>query len=144
MSPSQLDNIRWSFDLASDRAEELADRFYARLFAMQPVLRALLPRDPWQRARDLIAGLGLVIKSVGKLESVEHALMDFGAKAERTGITPQQYGLARQAIVSALRETLADQWTDALEDDWTEALNTAASVVVLGAGRSRARIGIAA
>ncbi len=139
MNPYQLDNIRRSFDAASERSEDFADRFYARLFAMQPVLRAILPRDHWQRERDLIAAVGMVVKGLGKLDSIEHPLMDFGAKAERTGITPQQYGLARQALVSALRETLSEQWTDDLEDAWTEALNTVASVVVLGAGRSRAR-----
>lgn len=139
MNTYQIDAIRTSFDAVSERSEDFADRFYVRLFAMQPMLRAILPRDHWQRERDLIAAVGMMVKGLGKLDSIQHPLMDFGAKAERTGISPHQYGLARQALVSALRETLDTQWSDDLEDAWTEALNTVASVVVLGAGRSRAR-----
>lgn len=139
MNTFQIEAIRTSFDAVSERSEDFADRFYARLFAMQPMLRAILPRDHWQRERDLIAAVGMMVKGLGKLDSIQYPLMDFGAKAERTGISPHQYGLARQALVSALRETLDTQWSDDLEDAWTEALNTVASVVVLGAGRSRAR-----
>ncbi len=139
MTPLQLDNIRRSHEVVADRGEELSERFYARLFAIQPVLRALLPRDEWQRTRDLVAGLGLVVKGIERPGSVEHLLMDFGAKAERTGISPHQYGMARQALIAAMRETMGAEWTDDLEQDWTDALNSVASVVVLGAGRSRAR-----
>lgn len=135
----QLHNIRRSHEAVADRGDELSERFFARLFAMQPVLRALLPRDQWQRTRDLLAGLGLVVKEIERPGSVEHLLMDFGAKAQRTGIMPQQYGMARQALLDAMRETMGAEWTEALERDWTDALNSVASVVVLGAGRSRAR-----
>jgi hemoglobin-like flavoprotein len=139
MTPTQLDNIRRSHEAVADRGEELSDRFFARLFAMQPVLRAILPRDQWQRTRDLLAGLGLVVREIEKPGAVQHLLMDFGAKAERTGISPHQYGMARQALVAAMRETMGAEWTEDLEQDWTDALNSVASVVVLGAGRSRAR-----
>jgi hemoglobin-like flavoprotein len=139
MTAQRLDTIRSSFSELSPHAEELGERFFARLFAAQPILRALLPRDHWQRAHDLSALLGLVVKNAARPESIQHELMDFGAKAQRIGIMPQQYGMARQALLDSMREVLGAGWTDDVAEDWTELLNVTASIVVLGAGRARAR-----
>jgi hemoglobin-like flavoprotein len=133
------DTVRSSYNAISQHVDVLADRFFARLFASQPVLRALLPRDHWQRAHDLMALLGMVVKSENHPELIQHALLDFGAKAQRVGIMPQQYGLARQALLDAMKDVLGADWTEEVESDWTDLLNTVTSVVVLGAGRSRAR-----
>lgn len=133
------DTVRSSYNALSSHVDVLADRFFARLFAAQPVLRALLPRDHWQRAHDLMALLGMVVNGGNRPDGIQTALMDFGAKAQRVGIMPQQYGLARQALLDAMKDVLGADWTEEVESDWTDLLNTVTSVVVLGAGRSRAR-----
>jgi len=139
LTPAQIENVRRSFHSLDGRGDELAERFFARLFAAQPILRAILPRDHWQRSRDLFAALSVLIDNLDKLDSIGHPLMDFGAKAQRIGVMPQQYGLARQALLDALRFVLGRDWSEDLDSDWTEALNNAASLAVLGAGRARAR-----
>jgi len=139
MTAQGFDTIRNTYAALAPHTDVLADRFFARLFAAQPVLRALLPRDHWQRSHDLMALLGMVVTSGNRPEGIQHALMDFGAKAQRAGIMPQQYGLARQALLDSMRDVLGAAWTEEIETDWTDLLNTVTSVVVLGAGRSRAR-----
>lgn len=139
MTAQTTDNVRESFQALAPHGDEMAERFFETLFARQPVLRALLPRDHWQRSRDLMAMLGLVVKNLNRPEAVQHVLMDFGAKAQRIGIMPQQYGLARQALIDAMRQTLGQHWNEDVETDWTEVLNSATSVVLMGAGRSRAK-----
>ena len=139
MTAQGLDTIRSSFTALSPHVEGLGERFFARLFAAQPALRALLPRDHWQRSHDLIALLGMVVKNAHRPELIQHALMDFGAKAQRVGIMPQHYGMARRALLDSMKDALGPDWTAEVENDWTEFLNSTMSVVVLGAGRSRAR-----
>jgi hemoglobin-like flavoprotein len=142
MSPltnEQIETLRTSFRALAARGDEMAGQFYLRLFARQPSLRAVLPRDEWQRNRDLLTGLGMVVKNLHRLGAVEHLLMEFGAKAARAGVTPQQYGVARESMLDAMRGVAGSAWTEELEEGWGTALNTAASVVLLGAGRSRAR-----
>ena len=139
MTAQGNDTIRNSYAALAPHAGVLADRFFARLFAAQPVLRALLPRDHWQRSHDLMALLGLVVKNSNRTDIIQNALMDFGAKAQRAGIMPQQYGLARKALLDSMHDVLGASWTDDNEAEWTELLNTVTSVVVLGAGRSRTR-----
>jgi hemoglobin-like flavoprotein len=139
MTAQGHDTIRNSYTALAPHAGVLADRFFARLFAAQPVLRALLPRDHWQRSHDLMALLGLVVKNCNRPEIIQSALMDFGAKAQRVGIMPQHYGLARKAMLDSMHDVLGASWTDEVEQDWNDLLNTVTSVVVLGAGRSRAK-----
>ena len=139
MTAQGLDTIRFSFNAISPHADVLAERFFARLLTVQPSLRALLPRDHWQRSHDLITLLGMVVKNANRPEQIQHALMDFGAKAQRVGIMPQQYGMARRALLDSMKDVLGADWTEGVESDWTDLLNTVASVVVVGAGRSRAR-----
>ena len=139
MTAQGLDTIRTSFNALSPHVEVLGERFFARLFILQPSLRALLPRDHWQRSHDLIALLGMVVKNANRPEQIESALMDFGAKAQRVGIMPQHYGMARRALLDSMKDVLGADWTTEVEGDWTDLLNSTMSVVVLGAGRSRAR-----
>jgi hemoglobin-like flavoprotein len=139
MTAQGLETIRSSYSAIAPHADDLADRFFTRLFTIQPVLRALLPRDHWQRSHDLAALLGLVVKNADRPENIQGVLMDFGAKAQRAGIMPQHYGLARQALLDAMSDALGSAWTDDVAADWTDLLNTVASLVVMGAGRARAR-----
>ncbi len=139
MTAQGLDTIRTSFSALSPHAETLGERFFTRLFVLQPSLRALLPRDHWQRSHDLVALLGMVVKNASRPEQIQNALMDFGAKAQRVGIMPQHYGLARRALLDSMKDVLGADWTPEVEGDWTDLLNSTMSVVVLGAGRSRAR-----
>lgn len=136
---TRRDTIRDSYDAITPHADLLADRFFARLFAQQPSLRALLPRDHWQRAHDLMALLGLVARHAGRTDAIQASLIDFGAKAQRSGVMPQQLGLARQALIDSMRDVLGPHWTPEIEADWSDLLQSITSVVVLGAGRCRAR-----
>jgi hemoglobin-like flavoprotein len=139
MTAQAQNSIRSSYHAITPHADVLADRFFARLFAAQPALRAMLPRDHWQRSHDLIALLGMVVKNANRPEVIQSALLDFGAKAQRVGVMPQQYGMARQALLDSMKDVMGTGWTEEVETDWTDLLNTVMSVVVLGAGRSRAR-----
>ncbi len=139
MTSQQIDRLQHSFKELSSRSEEFGKLFFARLFTKQPMLRALLPRDEWQRTHDLLGGLGIVVKNLHKLDAISHTLMDFGARAQRSGIMPMHYGLAREALLDTMHDLLGPQWTEELDADWTEALNAVSSVLILGAGRARAK-----
>ena len=139
MTPSQIANVRETFQFIAPQGDEMAEVFFERLFTREPFLRKVLPQDHWIRSRDLLTGMGLLVKNLHRLDAIEHVLTEFGAKAQRAGVSPHHYGLARQAMLATLREFAAETWNDDVESDWTEAFNAASSVVLLGAGRARAK-----
>jgi nitric oxide dioxygenase len=139
MTLDTMNHVRESYKLLVADGEKLAELFFDKLFAKEPSLRAMLPKDEWMRTRDLLTGLGTLVKNLHRLSAINHVLMDFGAQAQRQGVLPQHYGLARGAMIETMAELMGEQWNDELELDWTETLNTVTSVVLLGAGRARAK-----
>ncbi len=137
MNNEQVQRIRGSFDALTHRVPELVDRFHTRLLAQQPTLRAMFPRDLASHKQDFAAGLRLIVKNIDRLDTLAPTLMDIGARQSRLGITPGHYGMAREILVSTLREMAGPTWSEELSQDWTEALSMAISTMVLGASRSR-------
>lgn len=137
MNQDQVQRIRSCFDAMAHRTPELADRFHTRLFAQHPALRAFVARDLSQHKQDFAAGLRLVVKNLHQLEAVRGTLMDIGAKQARSNVTPAHYGIAREVLLSTIREFAGPTWNEELALDWTEAINAAVSLMVLGAGRAR-------
>lgn len=139
MTSEQIELVRASFKELSLRGDELSEQFFTRLLSKQPMLRAILPRDQWQRTHELMGGLGMIVKGLGRVDSIEAMLMEFGARAQRAGVMPQHYGVAREALVDTFRHLSGPSWTHEHEESWSGALNTVSSLVLLGAGRARAR-----
>jgi len=138
VNEQQINRLRASFDAITPRTPELADRFHTRLLAQNPGLRPMFPRDLNQQKQDFAAGLRLVVKNMHVLESLEHTLLDIGARHARAGVTPGHYGVARDVLIATMREIAGPAWTEQLSQDWSEALNGVISIFVVGAARSRA------
>jgi hemoglobin-like flavoprotein len=139
LTSDQLDAVRASMKTLAPRGEQLADAFFARLFKAHPPLRAMFPTDSTRRNQDLLAGLETLIRSANRLNVIENSLMDFGARNQHSGILPHHYGMARDAMLDAMHQTMGADWTSELEDAWSTMLNVCSSVVIRGAGRARAR-----
>lgn len=139
MTEEQIARIRACFDELTPRTPELADRFHARLFAQHPQLRALFPRDLTVLKQDFGAGLRHVVKSLHRIEAGAPMFMDIGSRQARLGLTPGHFGIAREVLLTTLRDMVGPKWTEQLEQDWREALSVVVSLMVVGASRSRSQ-----
>lgn len=138
MNDEQMTRIRASFDALTHRTPELADRFHTRLFAQNPALRPLMPRDLSQQKQDFAAGLRMLVRNLHRLDAFQLTVMDIGARQSRLGVTPGHYGIAREVLIVTMREMAGPVWTDELTVDWNEALSSIVSLMVVGAARARA------
>ncbi len=139
VTEEQISRIRACFDEMTPRTPELADRFHARLFAQNPQLRALFPRDLTVQKQDFAAGLRHVVKNLNRIEGAAAMFMDIGSRQARMGLTPGHFGVAREALLSTLRDMAGPKWSEQLEQDWREALSVVVSLMVVGASRARSQ-----
>lgn len=139
MDEQHIENVRSSFKVVAFRGEELAEQFFTRLFQAQPTLRGMFPGDAWQRDRDVLTGLGSLVKNLHRLDAIAYVLEDAGIRCQRAGAQPHQFGVARDAMLASLRDMLGTKWNAELEESWTEALNIAVSMMIRGSGRARLR-----
>ncbi len=139
MNTTNIQHIRTAFNAAMFRGPDLAEGFFARLFEAQPVIRSLFAPDASQRDRDVLAALSVLVKNLHRLDAIAPLLEDAGARCQRAGVQPHHFGVAREALLGALKDVLGPKWTDDLEADCREALDAAASIMIRAGGRARLR-----
>jgi hemoglobin-like flavoprotein len=116
--------LRSSFDTIAPRADDVARRFYARMFAVYPQVRPLFAAtEPALQRRKLMASVAAVVSLVDRLEELEPALQRLGASHQGYGVAPHQYEYVRASMLATLAETLGDGWTAEVAQTWSAALH---------------------
>lgn len=133
--------IQDAFAHVSPAMHEVAERFYQRLFARQPRLRALFPDDMKSQADHFAAAIAAVVGHAHDLSEIDHTLRDMGARHVRYGATPELYDLVSAELVGAVGEVSEREqpgsWTPAVAAAWARTLNAVAAAMLRGAEGAR-------
>jgi hemoglobin-like flavoprotein len=121
-----------SFHAISARGDDIAERFYKRLFEMRPDLRALFPADMAAQRRKLFDSLSVVIENLRRPQQVRAQLEALGKSHVRYGAKAEHYPLVAELLVGAM----ADGWTAELKDDWSSAMRLVCEIMLEGARAS--------
>ena len=121
-----------SFALLSGRAQELADRFYANLFAQNPVLRPMFPKDLSDQKQKLIASLILIVKNLRSADKLLTPLHEMGERHETYGAQEAHYGVVRQVLTGVMADMAGPAWNEQLAQDWQSAIDMVASIMLEG------------
>ncbi|WP_437964050.1 globin domain-containing protein [Sorangium sp. So ce260] len=136
--------LRESFELVIEREPNLTHRFYGILFSRYPQVKPLFGRNSRaQQEKMLTEALASVIDRLEDASWLEEKLMAMGAKHVDYGVTDAMYPWVADALISAIAEVAAADWTPEHQRAWTDALGAIASLMQRGAreycaGRSEA------
>jgi len=88
----KVELLEKSFQIVAPNGEQLAVRFYQRLFQKYPAVRPLFAQvHIQQQQKKLLSALVLVLGNVRKPEKLKAALMELGAKHVAYGVVPGHY-----------------------------------------------------
>jgi len=132
LTPEQIERIASSYQLVEPRLDELVALFYSNLFQAAPQVRSMFPDDMENQKKHLSASLKLVAQNINKLESLEGALNEMGARHVGYGAQEEQYPVVRDTLVSSMAEIAGYTWTQSIADAWIEALNVVAGYMIDG------------
>jgi hemoglobin-like flavoprotein len=118
-----------SFRALALRADELATRFYDRLFSEHPELRTLFPDDMTRQKESLIATLVVIVQSLRKPDALRQTVHDLAIRHIDYGVVPEQYPVVGTTLVATLAELSGDTWNHELEEAWTLAYAAIQSMV---------------
>lgn len=121
MSPEIITAVRASFAAAAPAAGDLTQRFYARLFDLDPTLRRKFPADLTEQRRKLAGALAFMMATLDRPDQLVPALQSLGRAHAGYGVEERHYD-----TVAAARAA------------WIEVCTTASSVMK-EAGREYAR-----
>ncbi|SMB84040.1 globin family protein [Deinococcus hopiensis] len=129
MTDDQIQLVQHSFTFIETQAEFVAARFYERLFALDPALKALFRGDLAEQGRKLMSALRLVVRGLDHLPPLLPAVRELGARHASFGVQHTHYALVGTALLGTLNEVLGDAFTTETREAWLEAYETLATVM---------------
>ena len=121
MTPEAIGLIKASYIQVTAKPRQLAGRFYDELFAVAPNLRPLFPGDLTLLQGHFEAALALVVRNLDDMSALRESLRDLVAHHVKFGARPEDYIIARAALVAAIGG-LSPSWDPALDRHWRAAI----------------------
>jgi hemoglobin-like flavoprotein len=119
MSAARL--LRDTLELTLARDETFPARFYDRLFASHPELRALFHRHSPGALRKMFAQkLTALVDHAEDPAWLSRELAALAASHESYGVTAEMYPWVGDALLETLAEACGDAWTPEAERAWRE------------------------
>lgn len=133
--------LRESFELVAPRADQLAERFYEKLFEDYPdLLRYFTSTNFSEQRGKLIQSLVLVLKTLENPPALTKVLHQLGGQHGEMGIQEDDYPPVANTLLSVLGEFAGEEWNEELEEVWRQALEAVATIMIEGAlNTSRAK-----
>jgi len=132
MTPSDIAAIRADFATVARAPDLFAARFYARLFAIDPELRALFPEDLAEQRKKLVQALAMVVDGLDRLDSIIDAVRALGSRHNDYGVTAEHYASVGEAVLATLEDTL-ESFDDSHRAAWGRAYALLADAMIAAA-----------
>ncbi len=128
-----IELLESSFGLLADRTDELANKFYDRMFSTHPEVKPLFEGvEMDSQKRKLIASLQLVINTLRNPEKLVPALEEMGRRHQDYGVVAEQYPVVAETLLSVMQEMAGEHWTEELTACWNQALGQVAAIMLQG------------
>lgn len=129
-----VDLLEQSFGLVKGRGDELAERFYARLFERHPEIGPMFAEvDMVQQRWKLTASLGTIVGSLRKPDRLAGYLQALGVRHGAIGAVPAHYAAVGESLLAVLQEMSGDAWTPAVARAWTDAYGAVQTAMLTAA-----------
>lgn len=141
MNARQIDLVQRSFAQVQPIAAMASELFYARLFDLDPALRALFRNDLNEQGHKLMLMLGVAVANLNKPEVVLPALRNLGERHAGYGVLDSQYAAVGEALIWTLEQGLGEGFTPEVRAAWEAAYQMVADTMQAAA---RQRTGLPA
>jgi NAD(P)H-flavin reductase/hemoglobin-like flavoprotein len=130
-APSRL--LKESWVLVEDRAAELAQHLYAKLFLADPACRELFPVGMRVQNTRLLEAIVRAVQTIEDPFAFDGFLRALGRGHRKFHVEPQHYAILGDALLESLRTFAGDQWTIEYDQAWRDAYDAMATRMLTGA-----------
>lgn len=113
--------VQTSFAEVIPAAPDVAALFYARLFEVDPPLRALFHSDMQEQGLKLMDMLALAVAALDRLDELVPALQALGRRHGDYGVPPTAYDTVGAALLWTLEQQLGPRFTPETRAAWVAA-----------------------
>jgi hemoglobin-like flavoprotein len=123
MTPQQIDLVRTTFEQIAPHGPRVAERFYERLFALDPSARALFKNDMRVQEEKLMTMLGLAVGALDVPDVLVPMVEDLGRRHAGYNVRPEQYVKVATALLATLEDELGAAFSEQVRAAWSAAYN---------------------
>ena len=140
MTPQQKTLVRQTFARFAAHPARAGALFYDRLFALEPSLRTMFPKNLQTLGQKFVNTLGAMIGALDDAGLGAVHLDALGRRHAMYGVQPQHYEAMREALLWSLAQLLGDEFDDDAAAAWCAAYKTAARAMQKASQRAAERL----
>jgi len=125
--------LKESWAVVEDRADQIAGYLYARLFMRQPGLREMFPLHMDLQRERLVGAISRAIQIIDSPEQFDSYLRGLGRDHRKYGVRPQHFEVFGECLVEAIRAHSGVSWDATCEQAWREGFRAIADRMIAGA-----------
>lgn len=133
MTHDQIALVQTSFTRLAPQADAVAQAFYARLFQIDPALRAMFPADLGPQRAKLMQMLAVAVQGLSNPQALLPLAATLGQRHAHYGVRAAHYDTVGQALLDTLRAGLGADFTPVLEQAWRGVYSSLAGAMQAGA-----------
>lgn len=130
ISSTQVKLVQKTFQDIAPGIEAAGERFYQRLFELDPAAQALFPPNMQMQSMRFMAMLASAVQSLHHPETIIPLLQELGKRHVQYGVTAAHYHIMEEALLWILADLLQGQFTLEVEQAWTAAYRTIVKIMV--------------
>lgn len=138
LTPIQIELVQSSFESVKPISEAAARIFYARLFELDPSLRAMFRGDMEEQGRKLMQMLAVAVAALRKLDEIVPAVEALGRRHAGYGVRLSHYDTVAEALLWTLGQGLGAAFTPEIEKAWAAVYGVVAAAMQRGAAAGAA------
>lgn len=121
--------VQASFAKAGELGEQVAEIFYAELFAIEPSLRPMFKGNMREQGRKLLGTLAFVVQGLNAPATILPAAQKLAVKHVGYGVEARHYTLVGNALLRTLKKGLGNEFTPEVRQAWIAAYQLLADVM---------------
>jgi len=133
MTSAEITLIKDSFRKVAPIADQAASLFYARLFELDPALRAMFRGDMAEQGRKLMTMLGMAVGGLDRLDQLVPAVRSLGLRHAGYQVRDAHYETVGEALLWTLERGLGPDFTADTKAAWAKVYSVLAETMKAGA-----------
>ncbi|MAS93513.1 MAG: hemin receptor [Verrucomicrobiales bacterium] len=130
MTEEQKELVKGSWEKVVPIADQAAEIFYGKLFALDPDVKPLFAEaDMKEQGKKLMQMITTAVRGLDNLEALIPAVQNLGKRHVDYGVKAEHYDTVGAALLDTLAVGLGDDFTEETKAAWAETYNTLATVM---------------
>ena len=139
LTPNELAAIDASFAALEPRAPEVAQRFYANLFRLDPSTRGMFHGDMRAQGEKLTDMLAFIVRHLDDPDSLLPSVRELGIRHANYRVERSHYATVGRALLAAMGDILGAGFSAGARAAWEKAYDFLAGVMIEAAEQASAR-----